>query len=40
MGAFPNVELHVVEEGGHYLVKVLRDEGTLERIMRESLLAR
>jgi hypothetical protein len=38
MAHFPNVELHVVEEGGHYIVKVLRDEGKLAEILRDSLL--
>lgn len=37
MSHLPNVDLHVVEKGGHYLVKVLRDEGTLAKILRESL---
>ncbi len=38
MADLPNVELHSVEEGGHYLVKILRDRGTLAKILRDSLL--
>jgi len=36
MASFPNVELHLLEEGGHELVKLLRDSGELREILRKA----